>query len=141
MISGERPVWTVQAPVGGWGPPWPQAAEIAQMIPSEQWTLIGGLMVQLHAVRAGVPPTRVTVDVDMILHVETGAATFGGVRARLEQIGYELQMPVRGRVHRFVRSGGVEQVDVMVADHLAPRFRQGVGAWGVRRSCGHVRVA
>ena len=78
------------------GPPWPQAAEIAQVIPSEQWTLIGGLMVQLHAVRAGVPPTRATVDVDMILHIETGAATFGGVRARLEQIGYELQMPVRG---------------------------------------------
>src|SRR5687768_13386285 len=59
----------------------------------------------------------------MILHIETGAATFGGVRARLEELGYGLQMPVRGRVHRFVRSGGVEQVDVMVADHLAPKLR------------------
>ncbi|MFE5702259.1 hypothetical protein [Rhodococcus koreensis] len=124
MVSGEkRSVWTVAAPVGGWGPPWPQAAEIAQVVPSEQWTLIGGLMVQLHAVRAGLPLTRATVDVDMVLHIETGAATFGGVRGRLEQLGYELQMPVRGRVHRFVRSGGVEQVDVMVADHLAPKLR------------------
>lgn len=124
MTSGEqRPVWTVAAPVGGWGPPWPLAAEIARVIPSEQWTLIGGLMVQLHAVRAGVPATRATVDVDMIVRIETGAATFGGIRGRVEQLGYELQMPVRGRVHRFVRSGGVEQVDVMVADHLAPKLR------------------
>src|SRR6476660_119942 len=86
MTSGEqRPEWAVQAPVGGWGPPWPQAAEIAGVIPAEQWTLIGGWMVQLHAVRAGVPLNRATVDVDMIVHIETGAATFGGVRARLEE--------------------------------------------------------
>lgn len=42
MTSVERPEWTIQAPAGGWATPWPQAAELANAIPSEQWTLIGG---------------------------------------------------------------------------------------------------
>ena len=42
MTSVERPEWTVQAPAGGWATPWPQAAELANAIPSDQWTLIGG---------------------------------------------------------------------------------------------------
>jgi len=74
----------------------------------------------LHAVRAGLPLTRATRDVDMILHIETGAATFGGVRRELERLGYRLREPVgSGPVHRFVRGAGDgETVDVMVADRL-----------------------
>ena len=122
MPSGSRPVWDVSAPAGGWGPPWPQAAELARTIPSEQWTLVGGLIVQLHAAYAGLPPTRPTVDVDMVLHLDTGATTFGAVRERLEELGYELRPPAGdGPAHRFVR--GDDRVDVMVADHLAPSRR------------------
>lgn len=115
-----RPVWQVDAPAGGWPSPWPQLVEIAHAVPCTQWTLVGGLMVQLHAVRAGLPLTRATRDVDMILHVETGAATFGGVRRELERLGYRLREPVgSGPVHRFVRGAGDgETVDVMVADRL-----------------------
>lgn len=80
MTSVERPEWTVQAPVGGWATPWPQAAELANAIPSDQWTLIGGLMVQLHAAKAGVPLNRPTLDVDIVLHIETGAAVFNEVK-------------------------------------------------------------
>ncbi|WP_240918718.1 hypothetical protein [Rhodococcus sp. 14C212] len=79
-------------------------------------------MVQVHAARAGLPIARATVDVDMVLHIETGAATFGEIRDRLEQLGYQLRIPVgQGPAHRFVRGG--EQVDVMVADNLAPAHR------------------
>lgn len=35
-------------------------------------------MVQLHAIAAGLAVTRPTADVDMALHVETGAATISG---------------------------------------------------------------
>ncbi len=122
MPSHSRPIWTVSAPPGGWASPWPQAAELARAIPSEQWTLIGGLMVQLHAVHAGLPASRATVDVDMVLHIETGKTTFGGVREQLEKLGYTLRLPMGdGPVHRFERAD--EQVDVMVADHLAPKWQ------------------
>lgn len=79
-------------------------------------------MVQLHAVRAGLPPSRATVDVDMVLHIETGSTTFGDVRRILEKLSYDLVLPNGdGPVHRFER--GDEQVDVMVADNLAPKWK------------------
>jgi hypothetical protein len=119
-----RPVWHVNAPAGGLLPPWPQLVEIVQSIPHTQWTLVGGLMVQIHAVYAGLQLTRPTRDVDMLLHIETGAATFGGVRHELERLGYALLEPVGdGPVHRFVRGPrDAETVDVMVADHLSPKW-------------------
>lgn len=130
MRSDERPRWQVPTPPGGWGPPWPQAAELAQTISSRQWSLVGGLMVQLHAARAGLPIARATVDVDMVLHIETGAATFSGIRERLEELGYRIRMPTgAGPAHRFVR--GSEQVDVMVADNLAPAHRPTVAGRAV----------
>lgn len=116
-----RPAWRIPAPIGGWGPPWPQAVELVGVLPGDRWTLVGGLMIQLHAVHAGVALTRATLDVDIVLHIETGATTFGQARHELEQLGYVLHIPSKGKpVHRFTR--GDEQVDVMVADHLAPRF-------------------
>lgn len=120
-----RPTWTINVPPGGWPPPWPQLVEIVRAIPHTQWTLVGGLMVQLHAAYAGLTVIRPTQDVDMLLHVETGAATFSGVRSDLEGLRYRLVEPVgTGPVHRFVRGpGDVEKVDVMVADHLSPRLR------------------
>jgi len=54
-------------PAGGWGRPWPDVAELAAAVPAEVWTLIGGLMVQLHGVLAGLPMVRPTDDVDVLL--------------------------------------------------------------------------
>lgn len=80
-------------------------------------------MVQLHALHSRLPAIRPTVDIDMILHIETGATTFKSVRHALEDIGYELQLPLgkHAPVHRFTRQD--EQIDVMVADNLAPAYR------------------
>lgn len=119
----ERPRWRVTAPPGGWPSPWPQVVELVRVIPHEKWTLVGGLMVQLHAAHAGMQLIRPTIDVDMVLHIETGAATWSGVREQLERLGYVIHEPVGdGPVHRFDR--GKEQVDVMVADHLPPSLEQ-----------------
>jgi len=118
-----RPLRELTAPTGGWPPPWPQVVEIVQAIPHNQWTLVGGLMVQMHAAYAGLRPTRTTRDVDMILHIDSGAATFAGVQYELERFGYVLREPVGdGPIHRFARgSRDTETVDVMVADHLSPK--------------------
>ncbi|WP_234928523.1 hypothetical protein [Mycobacteroides abscessus] len=104
-----RPVWRISAPPGGWAPPWPQLVEIVGAVPHTQWTLIGGVMVQLHAAYAGMQLTRPTRDIDMILHIETGAASFSGVREQLERLGYAIHEPYGdGPVHRFYRGAGGE---------------------------------
>ncbi|WP_251014190.1 hypothetical protein [Rhodococcus qingshengii] len=82
-------------------------------------------MVQLHAANAGVPLNRPTLDVDIVLHIETGAAVFNEVKKQLEDLGYELRWSLKDEdpIHRFVRGAEKtpEIVDVMVADHLAPK--------------------
>ncbi|MGY2065633.1 hypothetical protein [Blastococcus sp. SYSU DS0619] len=121
-------------PAGGWAPPWPDVAELAGAVPADAWTLIGGLMVQLHGAVAGVPVVRPTNDVDVLLHVETGSGRPAQVARSLEELGYRLAPSVDPRVgtaHRFVRDGAVVDlvtsgtersvVDVVAADHAPPR--------------------
>ncbi|MFP3460043.1 hypothetical protein R5O87_04230 [Arthrobacter globiformis] len=77
-------------------------------------------MVQLHAAAAGLAVSRPTADVDIVLHIETGAATTSSVVAALNRLGYRIQTSIdrAAPAHRFVRR--TQQVDVMVADHLPP---------------------
>jgi hypothetical protein len=102
-------------------------------VPASAWTLIGGLMVQLHAVAAGLSVVRPTKDVDVLLHVETGRGRAAQVARGLEELGYELAPsidPRTGTAHRFVRGPAVVDlvssgadgsvVDVVAADHAPP---------------------
>ncbi|MFC9897617.1 hypothetical protein ACFVMC_28335 [Nocardia sp. NPDC127579] len=97
--------------------------ELVSVFPGDLWTLVGGLMVQIHAAHANLPIHRATIDIDMVLHIETGATTFGRARRALESVGYQLHLPTNRKtpVHRFER--GPQQIDVMIADHLAPSHR------------------
>ena len=121
-------------PAGGWARPWPDVAELAAAVPVSAWTLIGGLMVQLHGVAAGLLVVRPTNDVDILLHIETGRGRTAQVARGLEELGYELAPgidPRTGTAHRFVRgqavvdlvSSGIDRsvVDVVAADHAPPR--------------------
>ncbi|MEV4952757.1 hypothetical protein MRBLAR21_002556 [Paenarthrobacter nitroguajacolicus] len=65
--ADDRDTWDVPEPSGGWGTPWPQCVELARALPSTQWTLVGGLMVQLHAAAAGLAISRPTANVDIVL--------------------------------------------------------------------------
>ncbi|BBZ05430.1 hypothetical protein MCHIJ_48670 [Mycolicibacterium chitae] len=113
----ERERWDISPPPGGWAHPWPLAVEVAAALPEFSWTLVGGLMVQVHAARIGVRH-RPTEDIDIVLHVETDAISFAGARERLENLGFVLRRPNKpnGFIHCFER--GSDIVDVMVADHL-----------------------
>lgn len=121
-------------PAGGWIRPWPDVAELAAAVPTTAWTLIGGLMVQLHGAVAGLPVVRPTNDVDVLLHVESGRGRAAQVARALEDLGYELRPSIdqrTGTAHRFVRDGAVVDlvtstadrsvVDVVAADHAPPR--------------------
>ncbi|WP_427018758.1 hypothetical protein ACQCSX_09615 [Pseudarthrobacter sp. P1] len=77
-------------------------------------------MAQLHAAAAGLAVSRPTADVDIVLHIETGATSTSSVVAVLTELGYTLRKSIEDDtpVHRFIR--GEQQIDVMIADHLAP---------------------
>lgn len=108
-------------PPGGWAAPWDQCLELGHALDTSKWTLVGGLMVQLHAAVANLPMMRPTTDVDMLLHVETGAVSGPEATRALARLGYTLQMPLSDSspAHRFIREreGLSESIDVMVAEH------------------------
>lgn len=129
----DRPSIEVAAPAGGWGAPWPNVAEIEAVLPHDKWTLVGGLMAQLHGIHAGMDAVRPTNDVDIVLHVETTRGIASETARALESLGYELAPSIDERnntAHRFKRgqstvdvlTSGPDVVDVLVADHAAPRM-------------------
>lgn len=125
----------VATPPGGWGLPWPNVVEIEAVLPHESWTLVGGLMTQLHAIHVGIDAVRPTNDVDIVLHVETTSGIAATAASALESIGYSLLTSLDPReptAHRFTRgdakvdlvTSAPDVVDVLVADHAAPRVAQ-----------------
>ncbi|MCI2264433.1 hypothetical protein [Sediminivirga luteola] len=90
-------------------------------------------MTQLHAAHHGIEAVRATDDIDIVLHIEVQRGLPERVAHTLEQLGYRLQTAVDPRsntAHRFTRGGnhidvvvGAQRdvVDVLVADHAAPR--------------------
>jgi hypothetical protein len=109
-------------------PPWPTVFEIAEHTDTGAWVLIGGLMVQVHAIAAGITPPRPTRDVDVVVDVATAAGRFVEVSTALRGAGFDPHVPDQrtASIYRFAR--GHEEVDVMVPDHLPahvrPRFMQ-----------------
>lgn len=132
-MSTGRPVIEVAAATGGWPAPWPSVAELADALPVGSWTLVGGLMTQLHTIHRGLGVVRPTNDVDIVLHIETQRGVPTKVAIALEALGYQLQQSIDPRTttaHRFVRGTttidvvagpGEDHVDVLIADHAAPR--------------------
>lgn len=116
----QRPVWEMTEPPGGFAQPWPLALELAGVMPSGSWTLVGGLMVQLHALHAGMTPPRSTTDVDIVLHIETDSISWARTAQALQSSGFRLLRPNNDNnpLHRYVR--GDDVVDVLIADHVAP---------------------
>lgn len=98
------------------------------MLPHTSWTLVGGLMAQVHAAHRGIDALRPTVDVDMVLHIETQPHVAAEAVRALGSLGYVLSPGIdarRNTAHRFVRTKDVaDVVDVLVADHASPRTRQ-----------------
>ena len=132
----------ILTPEGGWDPLWASVAEIADVLPAEDWTLVGGLMVKAHAALAGLPTTRVTTDVDMVVHLETARGRAARVHRSLTGLGYVLAAPGKlgtlsgdDVAHRYRRCvpGSEDIVDVMRADHVAPAV--------VERLAGHDMMA
>ncbi len=107
----------VPEPAGSWREPWPRVFELCGVLPTDRWALVGGLMVQAHALSARVETTRVTLDVDAAVRVEAGVFSYSEAAAALAQLGYTLDDSTQ-RAYRFSR--GADIVDLMVPDHERP---------------------
>lgn len=92
-------------------------------------------MTQLHAIHVGIDAIRPTNDVDIVLHVETTSGIAATAATALEGLGYSLVTSLDPReqmAHRFTRddakvdlvTSAPDVVDVLVADHAAPRVAQ-----------------
>lgn len=126
-----RPTIDVASAPGGWPAPWPNVAELAAALPADRWTLVGGLMTQLHAVRHGLGVVRATNDVDIVLHIEASRGVPNTTAAASEGLGYRMRASVDPRdntAHRFERgnnrvdlvTAAPDVVDVLISDHPAP---------------------
>ncbi len=109
-------------PIGGWREPWPRVFEIARALPADRWMLVGGLMVQVHALAAGIETNRVTLDVDAAVRIDTKTFNYTEAASALLRLGYASDDSTR-YTYRFVR--GAEVIDLMVADHERPAPRYG----------------
>jgi len=127
MTTDPRTV-TISAPSGGWFHPWPNVFELASVLPTDEWTLVGGLMVQAHARANGIDVIRPTQDLDLLLDIEIAGELVAHADRAISGLGYSLQEPVDVRStssphYRYVRrtNVGAETIDVMAPDHVSPR--------------------
>lgn len=130
-MTDERRRVQLAMPPGGWSHPWSNVLELASAFPTDNWTLVGGVMVQAHELAHGIPVTRPTDDIDVLLHIEINTTVAAEAHTRITNLGYKLREPADPRRkdspdHRYERESpfGVEKIDVMDADHAAPRARQ-----------------
>ena len=126
MTDSSRVVIIIE-PVGGWFMPWPNVFELSAALPSDRWILVGGLMVQVHAMAHDIEAVRPTEDLDVLLHIELSSTVVTDADRVISGLGYVLQDPVDARRKqsphcRYVRDGelGSERIDVMVPDHARP---------------------
>lgn len=98
---------------------WRTVMEVAIFQPNG-WTLVGAQMVMLHAWERGVPPTRTSRDIDVLVNIKTFAGGTQQFARLLLDAGFELAVVTfDGRGHRFVR--GDVNIDVLAADNLGDR--------------------
>jgi hypothetical protein len=111
------PETQVQVPVSAeqLGPPCPRVFELARAIPAQNWMLIGGPMVQAHAMAASISAVRPTDDIDVIVRVGTSRpnalTTVTQGRGRAAGGGAGGPSAVRRRQSRYQRPGPVGRVD------------------------------
>jgi hypothetical protein len=70
-------------------PPWSTVFDVIRATDANDWVLVGGLMVQLHARRVNIPPPRATKDVDLVVDVAAKSASVASMAIALKGIGFE----------------------------------------------------
>jgi hypothetical protein len=96
---------------------WHSVADLTQLLP-ENWTLVGGLMVQLHAVEQGVAEIRATTDIDVLAQARPPRTLRAIDRALCEAGFHAIDPDPDGYAYRYNRDDLV--VDVLAPDGIRP---------------------
>jgi hypothetical protein len=103
---------------------WLALGDLVDRLPGD-WVLIGGLMVQLHAIEHGITDVRLTRDIDVLGQARPQGSLMAIDRA-LRADGFEPTGPdLEGFAHRYVRGDLI--VDVLAPDGLSPAPNLGGG--------------
>lgn len=102
-------------------PVWQTVIELADVIDTSTLTIVGGLMVQLHAARGGVIAARSTDDADVLLDALVDPGSLIAFSAAVARLGFELKDDER-YAYRFIHQGG-RKIDAMIPDHLPRHVR------------------
>ena len=96
---------------------WHAVSDLVELLPQD-WTLVGGLMVQLHAFEHGVPDVRVTVDIDVLGQARPPGPLQAIDRALIDA-GFDAHPPDPDNYgYRYERDGLI--VDVLAPDGIRP---------------------
>jgi hypothetical protein len=96
---------------------WTALGELAARLPGE-WVLVGGLMVQLHALERGATDVRITADIDVLGQARPQGA-LNAIDDALRAEGFELVGPdLDGFAHRYRR--GTLTIDVLSPEGIRP---------------------
>ncbi len=105
----ERKCVPLSPPPGGWLHPWPNVFELAQVMATDKRTLVGGVMVQAHALAHGVTLTRPTDDVDVLLHIEIDTTAAAQANEHIPSSG-----PIGQVIHRSCARERVKALSLLV---------------------------
>lgn len=95
---------------------WDAVAELADIVPIEQWLIVGGQMVTIHAAAHGALRHRVTADADIVVDVRAARRqAMVRVSEALTGTGFGVESSPDG-VSRFVR--GVAVIDLLAPEGL-----------------------
>ncbi len=98
---------------------WMTLLELAEVQP-DNWTLIGGQMVLLHALEQGASLPRVSTDLDVLVDARIATRAIRGLVHALQVRGFESAgMSPEGIAHRYARDG--VSVDVLAPEGLGKR--------------------
>ncbi len=93
---------------------WQAVMEIARQVPLEKWALIGGQMVAIHALLVSASPPRLSLDIDLLVHVLAPKGALGTCSQLLRKMDFQPEVDSTGHVYRF------RSPDDGVIDLLAP---------------------
>lgn len=103
---------------------WASVGDLAELLPPD-WVLIGGLMVQIHALEHGVEDVRATTDID-VLGQARPQGPLRAIDAALRADGFEPERPdLDGYAFRYSRDGLI--VDLLAPDGVKPPPTLGTG--------------
>ena len=95
---------------------WEAIGELAQVVPRDQWAVVGGMMVIIHGQRYGREPHRTTGDGDIVVDVRSfGRRAMRNVATALESKGFKTTMSPEN-VTRFDR--GKAKIDLLAPEGM-----------------------